>query len=798
MRRGGGPRGHSHSNPPEDATELIYSIDLPVQSIKRIPPAYQKRFLKLGIKTLKDLFYHFPHRYDDFSRLIPISELKLNEVATVQGKIISVKNIRTWRKRMFITEAYIKDQTGTIRAVWFNQPFLAETLKPDCLVSLSGKVSFDKTLYFSNPAYEKISEALGAKRSTPSQLRHTGRLVPVYPETAGLSSRYLRYLIQIFSPNIFQIKDWLPPEVKKSQRLLDLIAALRQIHFPASAKVIEQARRRLAFDELFLIQLFTLKQKLSWQKESSLKISFNEPLIKNFVTNLPFKLTDAQRRSTWEILQDLKKPKPMNRLLEGDVGSGKTVVAAIAALEAAQSGLQVALMAPTEILAQQHWQTITSLLKNYDLKIGLLTGSAAVIASESSMLRDERGNPANNDNNAGLLRRSTPRKDIKNKFLKEVASGQIQIIIGTHALIQEKVNFNKLALVILDEQHRFGVEQRAALQKNILKMEDGSKTTIPHLLSMTATPIPRSLALTIYGDLDISILDEMPAGRQKIITEIIAPQNRQRTYEFIRQEIKQGRQVFVICPRIEPTTNNQQPTTNEENGTAGQALNGGRRSAEGGTGLEWEAVREGLAGRANIGWDEVKAVKEEHQKLSEKIFPDLKIGMLHGKLKAKEKDQIMRNFKNGQTNILVSTSVVEVGIDIPNATVMMIEGAERFGLAQLHQFRGRVGRGPHQSYCFLFTESSSTKTSQRLKAMISAKNGFELAEKDLEIRGPGEFFGTRQSGLPDLSMASLADIDLIKQVRLEAIKLLQKDPALQNYPLLGQELKKFQKTIHLE
>ncbi|MBU1102561.1 ATP-dependent DNA helicase RecG [Patescibacteria group bacterium] len=741
-------------------------IDSPIQSIGRISPAYQKRLLKLGIKNLRDIFFHFPRRYDDFSNIVPIAQLCLNETATIQGRIAEIKNIKTWRKRIYITEAFVQDSTGTIRAVWFNQPFLADTLKEDSLVSLSGKVSLDDDLYFSNPAYEKLTT--NYKLQTTNQLRHTGRLVPVYPETAGLSSRYLRYLIQIFSPNISQIKDWLPPEIKKSQRLLDIDVALRQIHFPASTKAIQQARRRLAFDELFLIQLFTLKQKLNWQKESSLKISFNEPLIKDFVASLPFKLTDAQRRSAWEILQDLAKTRPMNRLLEGDVGSGKTVVAAIAALEAAQSDLQVALMAPTEILAQQHFKTITNLLAGQNITIGLLTGSEAVVIDNTNPLSPSlrEGNPPPLGGVGGDFKKLK-----KLNLLESISSGQIKILIGTHALIQEKVSFDKLALVILDEQHRFGVEQRAALQKLVVNMEDGSKTSIPHLLSMTATPIPRSLALTIYGDLDISILDEMPVGRQKIITEIIAPQNRQRTYEFIRQEIKQGQQVFVICPRIE-IANNHELATNDTD------------------------IREIRGSFVDI--SDVKAVKEEYKKLSQKIFPDLKIGMLHGKMKPKEKDQIMRNFKDGQTDILVSTSVVEVGIDIPNATVMMIEGAERFGLAQLHQFRGRVGRGAHQSHCFLFTESSSAKTSQRLKAMISAKNGFELAEKDLAIRGPGEFFGTRQSGLPDLSMASLADIDLIKQVRLEAIKLLQKDPALKNYPLLGQELKKFQKTIHLE
>lgn len=725
---------------------MIYSLDTPIQNIKHIQPAYQKRLLKLGIKSLRDLFYHFPHRYDDFSKIIPISELKLNEVGTVQGRIARIKNIRTWRKKIYLTEAYVEDQTGVIKAVWFNQPYLAETLKQGSLVSLSGKVSFDKALYLSNPSYEKINKKVSA------ELRHTGRLVPVYPETAGLSSRYLRYLIQIFSPTISQLKDWLPLEIKKSQGLFDLGAAIRQIHFPTSMPTVARAKRRLAFEELFLIQLFVLQQKINWQKENSLKIEFDEPLIKNFVGQLPFKLTDAQRRAAWEILQDLQKTRPMNRLLEGDVGSGKTVVATIAALQTMNERWQVALMAPTEILAQQHWQNISNLFKNYNFAIGLLTGS------------DSR---KNQQSKIAIFK--------KRELTEKIAKGEIDFVIGTHALIQENVKFKRLALVIFDEQHRFGVEQRAALQKNILEIEDGLKNTIPHLLSMTATPIPRTLALTIYGDLDISVLDEMPVGRQKIITKIVAPVRRQKTYNFIREEIKKGRQIFVICPRIEPSGKGQ--VTSDKN----SSLNTNHFPL--------------IPSRS---WDEVKAVKEEYQKLSEKIFPDLKIAMLHGQLKSKEKDQIMQNFKNGQIDILVATSVVEVGIDIPNATVMMIEGAERFGLAQLHQFRGRVGRGLHQSYCFLFTESSAKNTAARLRALTTAKSGFELAEKDLEIRGPGEFFGTRQSGLPDLSMASLADVGLIKQARLEAIKLLQKDSILKNQPLLKEKLNQFQKTVHLE
>ncbi len=759
-------------------------LDSLIQNIPRISSIYRKRLNKLGIKTLRDIFYHFPFRYDDFSNIKPIGELKLNETATICGKIIEIKNTRTWKKRIYITEIYVQDETGIIKAIWFNQPFLVNTLKQDDFVSLAGKVSFDKEFYLSNPAYEKILAVDGSRSSVDGQLRHTGGLIPVYPETTGLSSRWLRYIIKLLLPKFLpQVRDFLPIEIRRSQELLDINKALEQIHFPKTDKHIEAARRRLAFDELFLIQLFTLQQKQKWQSQNAPKIDFNETLIKNFVGSLPFKLTDAQRKSAWEILQDLKKPKPMNRLLEGDVGSGKTVVAAMAALQTVKAGYQVAFMAPTEILAQQHFKTITSLLAGQDITIGLLTSSEAIVNniklnSPYPPLKIRGGTPS-------LDSREGWGEFKKTNLLQLISSAQIQILIGTHALIQKTVNFKNLALVIIDEQHRFGVAQRAALQKNVARINDGQIQTIPHLLSMTATPIPRTLALTAYGDLDISLLDEMPKNRKEIITKIVSPAQRQQAYEFIRQQIKAGRQVFVICPRIEISKSE-----------AGQVPNEGRRIRQlAEEGLAREAENEGLGGRARA-WDEVKAVKQEYEKLDKIIFPDLKILMLHGKIKPKEKEKIMSDFKAGEADILVSTSVVEVGIDIPNATIMMIEGAERFGLAQLHQFRGRVGRDEHQSYCLLFTTSGSDNA--RLRALVKCKNGFELAEKDLALRGPGEFFGTNQWGLPDLSMASLSDITLVKNVREEAQKLIQKDPELKNNPALAEKLKQFQSILHLE
>jgi len=712
-------------------------LETPIEKIRKISPAYNRRLIRLGVKTLRDLFFHFPNRYEDFSKIRHIGELKINEIVTVQGEIAAIENIRTWKKRMVITEAYVKDATGIIRAVWFNQPFLAETLKKGDRVSLSGKVSFDKDIYFSNPVHEKL--AMGGKNAV-RQLRHTGRLVPVYPETAGLSSRYLRYIIGMFADSALQIKDWLPQEIKKSQNLIDLNKAVYQIHFPSSPKAILQAKRRLAFDEIFLIQLFAAQQRSEWKAERSREIHFNQTLIKDFLAGLPFSLTDAQRKAAWEIFQDMEKTEPMNRLLEGDVGSGKTIVAAMAAMAAANEGMQAALMAPTEILAQQHFRNFCALFKSYPFKIALAT------SKENKIFQNE-----------GL--EEVSKKDL----LKEIKNGRIDIAMGTHSLITEKIAFKNLALAIVDEQHRFGVEQRAALQKNIARIDDGQERTIPHLLSMTATPIPRTLALTIFGDLDVSLLDQMPKGRVRIITKIVAPRDRQQTYEFIRQEIKNGRQAFVVCPRIEsdPDTEISQLTADDKK-------------------------------------LEIKTVTEEYRKLSSQIFPELKIEMLHGRLKAAEKEKIMSNFKDGRTDILISTSVIEVGIDVPNATVMMIEGADRFGLAQLHQFRGRIGRGEHQSYCFLLTDSFSLKTRQRLKAMLAAKNGFELAQLDLELRGPGQFYGTRQWGLPDLSMASLNDLLLIKACQYEAAKLLQNDPKLKKYPSIADRIKEFKLTIHLE
>ena len=690
------------------------NLDFPLEKLNRVTPVYAKRLKKLGLFNIRDLLFYFPRRYDDFSVIIPIGKLKAGETSTIQGKILDVQNRKTFRRRMVLTEALIEDESGTIKVIWFNQPFLMRNLKVGQKVNLSGKVTYsEEGLQMSNPVYEI------AKR----YLIHTGRLVPVYHETEGVSSRWLRWQIKPLLNFTNQIKDFLPYEIRKKEKLMDLSRAIKEIHFPQSISLAEDARRRFSFSELFLIQLLKLRLKKKWRLQRAYSIGFDEELIKKFTRSLPFKLTDAQRKSAWEILKDLEKTWPMNRLLEGDVGSGKTVVAGIALLQAASKGYQAALMAPTEMLARQHFFEIINLLKDFNLKIGLLTGNEARIFREKN--------------------NSVSRE----KILKKNQDGDIDILIGTHALIQEKVAFKKLALAIIDEQHRFGVFQRAALQK---KYESFS-TVVPHLLTMTATPIPRTLALAIYGDLDISFINEMPKGRQKIITKVISPNERENTYQFIKSEVKKGRQAFVICPLIE----------------------------------ESESLQ-------------VKSAVQEYERLSKEIFPDLRIGLLHGRLKPSEKEKRMKNFIAQKIDILVSTSVVEVGIDIPNATVMMIEGSERFGLAQLHQFRGRVGRGPYQSYCFLLTDSQAGKTNQRLKALLKINDGAKLAEKDLEIRGPGECFGRHQSGIPDLAMTGLSDISLIKKAREAAIGLIDKDQSLKNYPELLEKLKEFSRKLHLE
>lgn len=708
----------------------------PIEEIPRVGPQYQKRLKKLGIKTVRDLLFHFPHRYEDFSDIIPISRAEPGKIICTQGEIVEIKNIRTFRKKMYITEAKVGDKSGGIRVTWFNQPYLINTLKKGDFVFLAGKMVLKNgKKYLSSPAYEKIPpqfiESLDVTHPPPYGKKydsvHTGRIIPVYPETEGMSSRWLRFIIKPLLTKIKnEIPETLPEEIRKNNELLPIKEAIWQIHFPNTLEKAKLAKKRFVFEELFDLAMVILREKIKLAKEKATVIFVNLELIKKFIDKLPFTLTDDQKKSAWQILKDLEKQKPMNRLLDGDVGSGKTVVATIAVLNTVKAGFQVAFMAPTEILAKQHFKTIGNLLKGFGIKIGLITGK---------------------ENFSGS-------KKIKRKeIIEKIKDGDVEILIGTHALVQEKVEFKKLGLVIIDEQHRFGIEQRAKLCRK--------QNFIPHLLSMSATPIPRTLALTIYGDLDLSLIKEMPKGRKKILTKIIRPEERKKAYDFIRKEVKSGRQVFVICPRIEPAA---------------------------------KIIDEQLEQKKLL-WAEVKAVKEEYGKLNKEIFPDLSVGMLHGKMKTEEKEKVLTGFKKKEVDILVSTSVIEVGIDFPNATIMMIEGADKFGLAQLHQFRGRVGRGKHQSYCFLFSDFPSNP---RLKAMTVSQDGFELAEKDLKLRGPGDLTGQRQWGIPDLVMSSLTDIFLVEKTRNTAKEILEEDPELKKYPLLRQKLEEFRVRIHLE
>jgi ATP-dependent DNA helicase RecG len=539
------------------------------------------------------------------------------------------------------------------------------------------------------------------------------------------------------------MKEWIPAEILAEFHFPELNEAIHSIHFPHTIEDATAARARFSFEELFLLQILNMQQKLKLATERAPVIVADIERVKAMLTRLPFELTHSQKQSLWEIIKDIEKPRPMNRLLQGDVGSGKTVVAASAALIAAENKLQTAFMAPTEILARQHFETMKKLFINLALGeaqpvIGLITGSSAHIFYGNEL----------------------ESKISKPEFSKKVAAGEVSIIFGTHALIQKTIAFAALGLVIIDEQHRFGVRQRAELNAH------KGDAPIPHFLSMSATPIPRTLMLSVFGDLDLSLITELPVGRKEIKTEIVAPLKRTATYNFIREQIKEGRQAFVICPRIDPEEEEE---------------------------LKPGDVRAAVAKKL-----ELKSVKEEYEKLSQKIFPDLRIAMLHGQMKPKEKEEVMRKFKDREFDILVATSVVEVGVDVPNASIMMIEGADRFGLAQLYQFRGRVGRGEYQSYCFLMADSQAAAANARLKAILEAKNGFELAEKDLALRGPGQFFGNVQTGLPDIAMEALRDPELVKNSREAAIRAVTADPGFKKNPALRKKVEEFRARLHQE
>src|SRR3989344_3115724 len=677
---------------------------------------------KFGLKTVRDLLWHFPSRYEGFAGRKAIADLVAGERDSVPARGIKTEAKKTFRKKIRIAQTLVSDGTGSLKIVWFNQPYMANILKPDADYTFTGTV---KGLPAQAGGKNEFSMMNPVFESGEITAKDSGTLIPIYPETRSLTSRWLRFAVKRVFAKLSDdaLKELIPEEILKKYNLPSLKTALSEIHFPRELKWAEAARKRFAFEEIFIIQLVRQLYRRERDLHPSFLIKTSPAEIENFIKTFPFEFTSAQRKAVGHILEDFAKPKSMSRLLEGDVGSGKTAVAAAASFAAVKNGYQAAYMAPTEVLARQHFEEFIRRFGKMGIKLGLATSSEFLKYPSKAF--------------AGK-----PTHIARVPLLKWLRSGEIQILIGTHSLIQEKVKFKNLALVIVDEQHRFGVNQR-------LKLTQKNSEKIPHLLSMTATPIPRTLALTIYGDLDLTLLDEMPAGRKNIITEIFAPEKRDHAYEHVRKEISSGRQAYVLCPRIEDTDNL------------------------------------------------MSAVKKEYKALSENIFSEFKVAMLHGKMLPKEKEKIMKAFRAGEIQILVATSVIEVGVDVPNATVILIEGAERFGLAQLHQLRGRVMRSIHQPYCFLFTESGTGKTKARLKALLEAKSGFELSEYDLELRGAGELSGRQQWGITDVGMEALKNLKMVEAAREEARKIIETD-SLEKYPELSERVSAQSQTLHFE
>lgn len=667
--------------------------------VKGVGPVLAKKFAAANIKTVNDLVNYFPRRYEDYSNLQKISDIKPG-IVTVKANIKQAKG-RYVRRGLHITEAIASDDTDSVRLVWFNQPYRANAIKVDAEYFISGNFELSAhRLNLMNPSIELVSDF-------PI---NTARIVPVYRQIKGLRSWDVRKAIRSVADSINDLPESLPNWIIKEHALMSNREAIMNMHFPSSIEKLVEAKRRLGFEEVMELSLASLLNKYDLMREHSLKIPFKKELAQQFVSHLPFTLTDAQRRVTWQIYQDIAKIQPMNRLLEGDVGSGKTVVATMAALMVMEQGFQAAFMAPTELLANQHAKTIHRLLEplGYENQIGLLTGS---IKSAQ-----------------------------KTKIHKRIKSGEVRLMIGTHALIAEKVDMQKLGLIIVDEQHRFGVEQRKKLQ--------AKAGHAPHVLAMTATPIPRTLALTLYGELDISVIDSKPVGRKEIITKIVSPNSRKQLIAEIDVQLKKGRQMFVVCPLIF-----------ESDVSAGKSA-------------------------------------EQIYENTKKYYKGYKVGLLHGKLKTEDKNKIMSEFVAGKIHILVSTTVIEVGVDVPNATVMLIEEAERFGLAQIHQLRGRVGRSQHQGYCYLMM-SDSKSPNRRLRALENTNNGFELAELDLEIRGPGAIYGTMQHGLLDLRVAKLSDVKLIAEARQTAQQFIDKQENLLKYKQLHKRVQTLRAVTNL-
>ncbi len=676
------------------------SLSSPLTELKGVGETLAQKFAVLGLKTVADLIDYYPRRYEDYSEVTPVKSLRPGMV-TVEA-VIKQATGRYVRRGLHITEAVASDPTGSVRLVWFNQPYRAAALKAGQPYFIAGQYELSHQRFaIMNPSVEIASDL-------PV---NTARILAVYRETKGLTSRQIRLALQQLLPVIADLSETLPPGIVAEQKLISHAEALHALHVPESGDQLEAARRRLGFEEVFQLSLASLLNKRENQSETALAIPFKQQLARDFVKHLSFKLTDGQRRSIWQAYQDMQRPQPMNRLVEGDVGSGKTVVAAMVALMVLAQDMQVALMAPTELLARQHAATIYGLLKplKREAEVVLLVGSLK---------------PAD-----------------KLRARQAIADGKARFIIGTQALIQEQVDMHKLALVIIDEQHRFGVEQRKTLMAKAGHM--------PHVLSLTATPIPRSLALTLYGELDISVLPDKPAGRQPVITELVAPGAQARLYAKLDSELAAGRQMFVVCPLI------------TESGVV-----------------------------------DANSAEKVYEQLRLHEFKHRHVGLMHGKLKAADKQAVMERFVRGELDILVSTTVIEVGVDIPNASIMLIESPERFGLAQLHQLRGRIGRGGHQGYCYLVLSDSRPPT-KRLRALQSSSDGFKLAELDLELRGPGAIYGVSQHGQLDLRIAQLSDTKLIAAARQEATKLLDSGEDLLQYKQLMQNVTRLRAVTNL-
>lgn len=664
------------------------NLDTPIQYVKGVGPQRSRILSKLGVETVSDMLYYLPFRYEDRSNFVSVKDAKKGDIATIRGEVKKVNNIRT-KTGLDIFQLALDDGTGLIYGVWFHQPYLRRVFKVGQKIVLYGKVERYDKLQINHPTYEIL-------KGDEEDSIHIGRIVPVYHLTQDITQRYLRKVAhKAISDYTKYMPDPIPTKLRARNKLVDIGFSVTNIHFPTNEENLKRAYRRIVFDEFFLLQLaIAVKKREVHTTKEGVSHVIDRAKARAFVDGLSFELTKGQRGAMEAIEEDMKSPRPMNRLIQGDVGSGKTILASYALLLTVDSGYQGAIMAPTEILAEQHYVTLTKIFMDYDINCVLLIN--------------------------GLSQQA------RREALQEIESGRADIVVGTHALIQEGVEFEKLGLAVIDEQHKFGVSQRA-------KLQSGQRS--PDILLMTATPIPRTLALTVYGDLDVSVIKEMPAGRGDITTYWIPDAERETIYNFVREEVSKGRQAYVVYPRLE-----------EEDA-------GG-----------------------------VKAAKFMYEELKERIFKDLKVGLIHGKMSAANKERVMEEFKGGDIDILVSTVVIEVGIDIPNASVMVIENAERFGLSQLHQLRGRIGRGKYESYCILVSDPKTESAEKRLSAMTESADGFQIAEEDFKLRGPGDIFGTRQHGLAGIRFGDvIRDMEIMELARREAFSLIEGDPEFKAY-----------------